>query len=140
MRVLTFALLLVASAANGQRFQSDESTAKHFAIGGSIGMSVGALRGPLWAGAGATAMGLAKEIGDSRAGGSGFNTMDLGATAMGGILGGWISYRLTTLINKRKRYAKNLNRRYDAHHWDEQLRNHYQPQSMRTEEGQRGAW
>jgi hypothetical protein len=140
MRVLTFALLLVASAANGQRFEPNESTAKHFAIGGAIGMSVGSLRGPIWAGVGAGAMGLAKEIGDSRAGGTGFNTLDLASTAMGGILGGWISYRLTTLINKRKRYAKNSNHHVHAHHWDEQLRNHYQPQSMRTEEGQRGAW
>jgi hypothetical protein len=140
MRGLTVAILLMASSAQAQQFHPDESTAKHFAIGGSIGMSVGALRGPVWAGAGATAMGLAKEIRDSRAGGTGFNTLDLASTAMGGILGGWISHRLTTLINKRKRYAKNSNHHVHAHHWDEQLRNHHQPQSMRTEEGQWGKW
>ncbi len=140
MKRLMVATLLMASSAQAQRFHPDESTAKHFAVGGSIGMSVGALRGPVWAGAGATAMGLAKEIRDSRAGGSGFNTLDLASTAMGGILGGWMAHRLTTLINKRKRYAKNSNDHHDAHHWDEQLRNHHQPQSMRTEEGQWGKW
>jgi hypothetical protein len=108
MRRLMVATLLMASTTQAQQFHPNESTAKHFAIGGSIGMSVGALRGPIWAGVGAGAMGLAKEIRDSRAGGTGFNTLDLASTTMGGILGGWISYRLTTRINKRKQYKNKI--------------------------------